>query len=182
MSIVPHTVFSSGGSRSSQTGAPTTEFGTKTYYYRVCQEFCPQGGCVYPSMYWGRHPLPSACWDTHPRADTPLGRHPLGRHPLGRHPWANTPPRQTSPPSWPDACLGRHPPGQTPPWADTPQADTTAPPPGHCSGAYASSFNAFLLGKIFAEICMKMKEVRPVEEGTRINYFNLTVKTFQKSD
>ena len=121
MSIVPHTVFSSGGSRISQTGAPTTEFGTKTYYYRVCQEFCPQGGCVYPSMYWGRHPLPSVCWDTHPRADTPLGRHPLGRHP-----WANTPQADISPllarrlpgqtPSWADTLLGRHPPpGQTPP-------------------------------------------------------------------
>ena len=58
-------------------------------------------GCVYPSMHWGRHPLPSACWDT----QTPL---PPGRHPLGRH-----------------------------------------PPSGHCSGRYASYWNAFLFHRCF---------------------------------
>ena len=46
---------------------------------------------------------------------------------------------------------GRHPPGQTPPWADTPLgrhppwADTPSPTGGHCRGRYASYWNAFLL-------------------------------------
>ena len=92
----------------------------------------------------GRHPLrDTPPWaDTHnprqtPLADTPLGRHPTGQadpwtDPPGRHPWADT-----------------HPPGQTPPWADTPgQMHTprqTPPSSGHCSGRYASYWNAFLL-------------------------------------
>ena len=61
------------------------------------------------------------------RYPAPLGCHLLGRHPLGRHPQADTP-------------LGRHP---------IPQAypqDRHPPPPqdGHCSGRYASYWNAFL--------------------------------------
>ena len=80
--------------------------------------------------------------------------------------------------------LGRHPPGrqhthtpgQTSPWADTPQADTfpdrhpprktPPPPPGHhCSGRYASCWNTFLCGIIFAENCMKMKKWTKGEEA-----------------
>ena len=55
-------------------------------------------GEVYPSMYWGRHPLASTCWDTHP-----LGRHlprqtspcPVhaGIHPLPVHAGIHAPPR-----------------------------------------------------------------------------------------
>ena len=37
----------------------------------------------------------SACWETHPSWQTPLGRHPLGRHP-----WKDTP-GQTPPSRWP---------------------------------------------------------------------------------
>ena len=64
--------------------------------------------------------LPSACWDT-PPWQTPPGRHPPGRHtPLGRHPpWKHT-----------------SPPGST-------------PPNGHCSGRYASYWNAFLFISLF---------------------------------
>ena len=63
-------------------------------------------------------------------------------HPPGRHP-----PRQTPPP-WADTpSLGRHPlPGQTPPpLGSTPPPRSTPPPhDGHCSGQYASYWNAFL--------------------------------------
>ena len=53
----------------------------------------------------------------HPQVDTPLpGRHSQARHLL---PWADTPK------------------------TDTPWADTTIPD-GHCSGQYASYWNAFL--------------------------------------
>ena len=41
MLIDPITAFSSGGSRISQMGAPTPEFGAKTYYYR------PQGKVMF---------------------------------------------------------------------------------------------------------------------------------------
>ena len=65
---------------------------------------------------------------THPwQADTPLGRHPLaGRHPPGT---------QTAPQA--DNAQGRHPLGH-PTWQ-------TPPRDGHCSGQYASYWNAFLL-------------------------------------
>ena len=68
----------------------------------------------------------------HPLADTPPGRHSPGRH---------SPGRQTH--SW-------HPPGrQTHRWqADAPWADTPGQTPpsrdSHCSGRYASYWNAFL--------------------------------------
>ena len=58
----------------------------------------------------------------------------------GVHPQADTTPQADN--LWADP-MGRHPPGQTPPWADTPQADTL-PSDGHCSGRYASYWNAFL--------------------------------------
>ena len=66
----------------------------------------------------------------------PLGTHPL---PLGRHPPT---------------------PGQTPPWADTPLARhpplpyTSPPADGHCSGRYASYWNAFLfVNSIASFVC-----------------------------
>ena len=88
----------------------TTKLRQGYIFICVCQSFCSWGGgrVMYPSMYWDRHPLPSAyrdthylfsaCWNTQPPGLTPLGRHPLGKHPI---PWADTP-------------LGRHPPGQAP--------------------------------------------------------------------
>ena len=61
----------------------------------VCQPFCSQGG-VYLS----------ACWDTHPQADTPQEQTP---------PWADTPswahpPTGQTPPPGQTSPLGRHPP------------------------------------------------------------------------
>ena len=96
-----------------------------------------------------RHPHPPG--QTHPRADTPQEQTPPGQTPPG----ADTPPRADTPQS-------RHPPG-----ADTPQEQT---PPWEAdsgirsmSGRYASYWNAFLFGKIFAKNCMKIKEI-----GTRV--------------
>ena len=68
---------------------------------------------------------------TPPWADTPLGRHPQADIPLGRHPPWQTPP------------LGRHPLRQTPPLGRHPPG--RHPSDGHCSGRYASYWNAFLL-------------------------------------
>ena len=39
------------------------------------------------------------------------------------------------------------------------------PPDGYCCGWYASYWNAFLFGNIFAEKCMKIKEIGPRGEG-----------------
>ena len=78
-----------------------------------------------------------------------LGRHPLlGRLSLlGRHPLKQTLPpyyplRQISPGQTPlaDTPLFRH-----PLWANT-WADTPRPGDGHCSGRFASYWNAFLFG------------------------------------
>ena len=74
---------------------------------------------------------------------TPPGRYPLDNHPppLGRHP----------PP------LGRHP----LPWADTPPGrHPLSPEDGHCSGQYASYWNAFLLPPA-NEVCIR--GCRPTE-------------------
>ena len=66
---------------------------------------------------------------------------PQLHHPL----WAYTPPPGQTPPP------GRQPPGQTTPpmqtplCADSPPLTDNRPPDGHCSGRYASYFNAFLL-------------------------------------
>ena len=88
----------------------------------------------------------------------PLDRHPLGRYPSGQTPLGQTPPpRQT--PSWANTPLppppvdppGQTPPGQTHPLCRHPQADTSGVDThsplrdGHCSGRYASYWNAFLL-------------------------------------
>ena len=94
--------------------------------FYTCLSFCPQWGCVYPSMHRGRHPPRQ----TLPWADTPPGQTPPGQ----TSPWAD--PLQTP--------TGRLPSRQTHTrWADTPWAD---PPPadGYCSRRYASYWNAFL--------------------------------------
>ena len=65
----------------------------------VCQEFCPQGGCL-PDTPPGQTPPP----DTPLQADTPLGRHPTRQTPP---PQADTPlPQQTA-----TAADGTHPTG-----------------------------------------------------------------------
>ena len=68
-----------------------------------------------------------------PQADTPSGRYhpPRQTHPQADTPQVDTPWTDTPPGRHP---LGRHPPGKTPPRADC-----------HCSGRYASYWNAFLL-------------------------------------
>ena len=63
-------------------------------------------------------------------------------------------------------CVSQHALGQTP-----------SPPDGHCSGRYASYWNAFLFGKIFAENCMKMKEIGRNGEGTWIRQWIMPLKT-----
>ena len=67
------------------------------------------------------------------RGEGRSGRYPRA-HPLGTHTQAQTPPP-----------LGRHPLGRHPPVRTTPP-----PPGGHCSGQYASYWNAFLLQSIFS--------------------------------
>ena len=66
---------------------------------------------------------PSMHWGRHPQADT---HNPLGRHP----PWVNTP--------WAHTHLGTPPPVHA-------GIHTSLPPGGHCSGWYASYWDAFLL-------------------------------------
>ena len=78
---------------------------------------------VYPTMYWAGGVCISVCTGRVCVADTP---------------WADTHPRQT-PSSWADT------PRQTPPWADT-SSD------GHCSGRYASYWNAFLFLQHFSGV------------------------------
>ena len=109
------------------------------------------GGGVYLSMHWGRHPPPKAGIPACTGADTPPGRYPnmhWGRHPplgwyssmhWGRHPHLGW---------YPSMHWGRHPPGQV-----SQHALGQTPPDGHCSGRYASYWNAFL----FIDIRIKMK-------------------------
>ena len=86
----------------------------------------------------GRHPSRQT-----PPGQTPLSRHLLSRQCLSRHPLSTPSPGQT--PSW-------HPFGQTPPtqcmMGYTPPAQCMLgyipPTGGHCSGWYASYWNAFL--------------------------------------
>ena len=83
-------------------------------------------GCV------SQHGLGREVWQTPPPGRQPRDRHlPLGRH----HPW-QTPPLA-------DTTLGRHHPGQTLP-GQVPPGQTCPPTDGHCSGRYASYWNAFL--------------------------------------
>ena len=86
---------------------------------------------VYPSMYWGRHPpgqtYPSMHWDRH---------NPPGRH-IPACPGADTP----------LADISQHALGQTPsPGHTYPSMHWDRPPPpnSHCSGRFASYWNAFL--------------------------------------
>ena len=67
-----------------------------------------------------------------PQADTPLGRHPAWQTPPS--PWRDTPTPtgQTPPTPTGPTALGRHPTRQN------------LPVDGHCSGRYASYWNAFL--------------------------------------
>ena len=101
-------------------------FGPKNYYYH------PRNSCgkfVFTDTPLDRHPLgrhppmPSACQDTHPLADTPrqtpcLGRHPLpsacwdthplDRHNQGRHPSAQCMLGYTPPAQSPAQCMMRY--------------------------------------------------------------------------
>ena len=74
-----------------------------------------------------------------PPRQTPSWAAPLGRHPLGRQP----PPAD---PAWADTLPGQTPPRQTPLPSRHSLPGQTPPPPrdGHCSGRYASYWNAFL--------------------------------------
>ena len=120
----------------------------------------------------GRGVCPSACWDTHPHGLTPpdqtppgqttplqcmLGCTPPDRHltwqaPPGRHPLGRYPPGQTPSP-------GRYHPGQTPPGQTAP----SPPHDSHCSGRYASYWDAFLFGF----------KIRPNRPKTKILIFKL---------
>ena len=51
---------------------------------RLCFHWCL-------SVHMGGGVCPIACWDTHPQADTPLGRDPPPRHPSRQTPRADTP-------------------------------------------------------------------------------------------
>ena len=73
--------------------------------------------------------------DTPQQADTSTARYPLGSNPS---PWADTP------------------------WPHSPRADTPSQADGHCSGRYASYWNAFLflLLSMFLKSFMKNKNMR----------------------
>ena len=93
--------------------------------------YCPQRSCGKVMLSQASVILfrrGEVCIPACTEADTPWADTPLGRHPS----------RQT--PSWADTPPGRHPPRQTPP-SQTPPG---RPPNGHCSGRYASYWNAFL--------------------------------------
>ena len=135
-----------------------------TYFHKHLS-FCPQGGCVYLSMHWDRHPLgrqggvsQHALGQTPPWADTPVDRHPTGQTP----PWADSPPGQTSPwtdtpigrqTSWTDIPLDRHPHGQTSPWADTP---SQTPPWVGTSPPMATAADGIILLECFLVFILYM--------------------------
>ena len=104
---------------------PQTKLWKGNVFISMCQEFCLWGEVYTPRQ------IPSP--GIHPLADTPWQTPPT---PPGRHPLADTPPSWQTHPLWADT------PGQTP-LADTP------PRYGHCSGLFASYWNAFLLAKTF---------------------------------
>ena len=115
--------------------------GQGNIFRSVCQEFCPQKGCLVLGVFvcvcvvsqhalrqtspLGRHPLgqtppwadtpgQTPPWADTPWADTPWADTSLGRHPLVRHPLGRHPPGRNQPP-WADTPLARQ-----PPWPDTP--------------------------------------------------------------
>ena len=103
----------------------------------ICQSFCSQGEDV----------CLSACWDTPKEAHPPLGSTP----PFGKHTSLGS-----TPPSGKHIPLEAHtPPGSTPPRSTPPQeappgsTPLSLPSDGHCSGRYASYWNAFLLFVFF---------------------------------
>ena len=89
-----------------------------------CLSFCPQGGI----------------WQIPSLAENPPSRDPPGQRPPGP-----TPPGQTH-------SLDKHPLGRHPPtWADTRPPRQRPPSDGHCSGRYASYWNAFLFLNVTTE-------------------------------
>ena len=121
-----------------------------------------QGPAVHSPL--GRHPTPwadTSFWQTPPLGRQPPGQTPQADIPLSRHPpwvdtttWAHTLLPGQTPPLWADTPLSKHPPplGQTLPLGrhplplvrQPPPPEDTTPPDGHCSGQYASYWNAFL--------------------------------------
>ena len=67
-----------------------------------------------------------------------------------------------------DPPPGQTPPGQTPPWADTPPPKTGD---GHCSGLYASYWNAFLLLLFWDEHLVSVCAVKVLSAD--IQFFNV---------
>ena len=136
-----------------------TKLGQGNIFTSVCQEFCPQGGCL-PQCMLGYTTPPGP--DPHPppdQAHTPPGstQHPPGsRHPPDQaHPLdqAHTPQTRHTP-LGADTPPGADPqppgPGTHPPRADPPRSTDTPPWEADCSirstsGRYASYWNAFLL-------------------------------------
>ena len=129
--------------------------------------YCPQRSCgkvmfsqASVILFTGRRgvsvadtPGQTPPWADTTQADTPPGRHLQEDTP----PWEDTPLGRHSPP-------GKHPPGQTPPGpvhagihtspaqcmlGYTPPAQCLLGYDGHCSGRYASYWNAFLFTIVF---------------------------------
>ena len=104
--------------------------------------------CFYTCVSVHRGGLPQCMLGYHHPSPPPpeAGTSPEQTPPRSRHPREQTPPlpgsrppRAVSPPG------SKHPPrSRQPPLAD-----------GYCCGRYASYWNAFLFGKMFAEKCMK---------------------------
>ena len=93
-------------------------------------------------------------------ADTPLGRHT----PPGRHPPGQTPPCPVHAGIYPllSACWDTHTPLPSACWdtATCPvhaEIHATPSPNGHCSGRYASYWNAFLFHVDFPVLCTNQK-------------------------
>ena len=99
----------------------------RNVFTNVCQKFCKQRGGVSLSACWDTLPPQSdqrVCIPTFTEAHTPWADTPQADPPVRPPPWADTP--------W-ETPPGRHPLGRHPP-----------PPDGHCSGRYATYWNAFL--------------------------------------
>ena len=63
---------------------PQTKLREGNVFTPVC-DYVHRGRCT-PPLADIPLPLTDTPWQTHPQADTPLGRYPTGRHPPGRHP------------------------------------------------------------------------------------------------